>query len=528
MRYSFFLGIVTIVGSGVHLVCAATNITVVTWNVRKALADSGSAAFHAAGRIARHLNADLYALQETPPAIASISNVVRFRDSYLTNYYVVRSGNNDTFNRQTIISRFPVRYFGDAVVNTWTNIGDVVTDYTNKFTRELFYAIIDVPGADVVHLYSVHLKATTSAGMDLLFAAARREAEARQIVWHLDGRWSNQPAQQIVVCGDMNTVVGAPAYGTAVDILTNCAVGLRLTEPPRHPITLSDGTYSNGALRFDYQLPSPRVVDVDRSVFRTDVGTPPAGLFPADTPTASDHLPVWYRYTLGAPQIAARERMLITEANVWCTDNSKEYIELYNAGTVACDLRNWFITDLDSSTVIASSNALVLPGHFVLIKPGDPSASGSTSAGSGVLQLFVPALNFTGTDDQLVLVDTNGIFVDCVLWNNDDASLGAGETTDFNTLCEYMWRAAAITNVAQYNANTVRQSGTQTASGQSLYRVPDYDIYPDTDFTNDWRVVSGTQGTPGEHNPGFVPEPAAALWSMMCALAAARRTRMHS
>lgn len=528
MRYLFLIGLVTVVGSGVQLVCAATNISVVTWNTRKAFADSGSAAFHAAGRIARYLNADVYALQETPPTIGSISNVVRFRDSYLTNYYVVRSGNNDTFNRQTILSRYPVRSFGDAVVNTWTNIGDVVTDYTNKFTRELFYAQIDVPGADLLHVYSAHLKATTSDTADQLLAHLRREAEARQIVWHLDGRWSNQPAQQIVLCGDMNTVVGVPAYGMAVDILTNCASGLRLTEAPRNPITLADGTYSNGTLRFDYQLPSPRAVDVDRRVFRTDIGTPPAGLFPADTPTASDHLPVWYRYALGAPQIAARERLLITEANVWCTDNSKEYVELYNAGTVACDLRNWSITDLDSSTVIASHSAVVLPGHLVLIKPGDPSASGSTSAGSGVLQLFVLALNFTGTDDQLALVDTNGIYVDCVQWNNSDASLGTGETTDFNTLCEYMWRAAAITNVAQYNAATVRQSGNQTASGQSLYRIPEYDVYPDTDFTNDWRVVSGTQGTPGQHNPGFVPEPAAALGIVMCAALVARRTRMHS
>lgn len=524
MRYAIIL----LVWSGAHLVCAATNLTLVTWNTRKALADSGSAAFHAAGRIARYLHADVYALQETPPTIASISNVVFFRDSYLTNYYVVRSGNNDSYNRQTILSRYPVRHFEDAVVNTWTNSGDTVTDYTNKFTRELFHAVIDVPGADLLHLYSVHLKATTSDVGDQLLAHLRREAEARQIVWHLDGRWSNEPSQQIVLCGDMNTVVGVPAYGMAVDILTNSAVGLRLTEPPRNPLTLSDGTYSNGTLRFDYQLPSPRIVDVDRSVFRTDVGTPPAGLLPADTPTSSDHLPVWYHYVLGAPEIAARERLLITEVNVWCTDNAKEYVELYNAGTVACDLRDWTLSDLDSSMVIASNSALVLPGHFVLIRPGDPAASGGTSAGSGVLQLFVPALNVTGTDDQLVLVNTNGIYVDCVQWNNGDGTLAAGETTDFNTLSEYMWRAAAITNVAQYNANTVQQSGTQTASGQSLYRVPDYDRYVDTDFTNDWVVVSGTQGTPGEHNPGFVPEPAAALWSVMYALVAARLTRMQS
>jgi len=492
-----------------HLVCAATNLTVVTWNMRKAMADPASSAFHAAGRIARHLNADVYAMQETPNTIASISNVVRFRDNYLTNYYIVRSGNNDTYNRQTVFSRYPVRHFGDAVVNTWTNIGDTVTDYTNKFTRELFYAQIDVPGADLLHLYTAHLKATTSDTGDQLLAHLRREAEARQIVWHLDARWSNQPPQQIVLCGDMNTVVGAPSYGMAVDILTNCAVSLRLTEPPRNPVTSSDGTYFNGTLRFDYHLPSPRMTDTGRTVFRTDVGTPPPGLNPADSPTASDHLPVWYRYALSAPQIPARERMLITEANLWCSDNNKEYVELYNAGTVACDLRFWSITDLDSTTIIASNSAVVHPGHFALIKLGDPSASGSTSAGSGLLQLFVPSLNFTGTDDQLVLVNTNNIYVDCVLWNNNDASLATGEITDFNSLSEYMWRASAITNAAQYNAASVRQTGSQTANGQSLYRLPDYDVYPDTDTTNDWAVVSGLQGTPGEHNPGFVPEPAA-------------------
>ncbi|MCX7848227.1 MAG: lamin tail domain-containing protein [bacterium] len=495
----------------------------VTWNTRKALADTGSSAFHAAGRILRYLAADIYALQETPPSSSSISNLVRFRDSYLTNYYVVRSGNNDNYNRQAVISRYPIRDFRDAVVNTWTNSGDVVTDYTNKFTRELFYAEIDIPGADPVRVYTVHLKATTSDTEDLLLAHLRREAEARQVVWHLDGRWSNGPAQQIVLCGDMNTDIKIPAHGMAVHVLTNCAVALRLTEAPVNPLTLSDGTYSNGMLRFDYQLPSPRLTDVARSVFRTDVGTPPPGLNPADSVIASDHLPVWYRYTLPAPHVTARERIIITEANLWCNNNSNEYIELYNAGTVPCDLRDWLITDLDSSTVIATTTAVVYPGHFVLIQVGSPAASGTSSAGTGVLRLYVPALSFTGTDDQLALLNTNNIYVDCVLWNNNDASLAAGEVSDFNTLCEYMWRAGAITNVAQYNTTTVRQSGSQSTFGQSLYRLPAYDVYPDSDTTNDWLVTSGTQGTPGDHNPGFVPEPVLSVVAFLL-VPAVRRT----
>lgn len=505
---------------------AASNLTVVTWNTRKALNDTGAAAFHAAGRIARFLNADVYALQEVPPTLSSISNLVRFRDAYLTNYYVVRSGNNDTFNRQAVLSRYPIRDFRDAVINTWTISGDVISDFTNKFTRELFYVQIDLPGADPLYLYSAHLKATTSDPMDLLFAPARREAEARQIVWYLDVRWSNDPPQQILLCGDLNTDIKVPSHGAAVHILTNCAVALRLTEPPVNPLTLSDGTYSNGTLRFDYQLPSPRLADTDRTVFRTDLGTPPPGLNPADTPTASDHLPVWYRYQLSPPQISARERILITEANLWCADNTKEYVELYNAGTLPLDLRGWAISDLDSTTVIATNTATLFPGHFALIRIGNPAASDSSSAGSGLLRLYVLALSFTGTDDQLALINTNGLFVDCVLWHNNDSSLAAGETTDFNTLCEYMWRASTITNVTQYNAATVRQSGTQTANGQSLYRIPDFDYYPDTDFTNDWAVVSGVLGTPGDHNPGFVPEPACILLCALLALTGRKLLRL--
>ncbi len=524
MRLISYAVLALIVCAGAHALHAATNVTIVTFNSRKAMADSGSSAFHAAGRILRYLNADVYALQETPAAIATISNVVRFRDSYLTNYYLVRSGNNDSFNRQVVFSRYPVRTFGDVVVNTWTNIGDVATDYTNKFTRELFYAEIDLPGADPLHLYTAHLKATTSDVGDQLLAYARRESEARQIAWYLDARWSNAPAEQLVLCGDMNTDVKNPAHGQAVSVLTNSAAELRLTEPPVNPLTSSDGTFSNGTIRFDYQLPSPRMTDVARTIFRTDTGSPPPGLNPADTPTASDHLPVWYDYSLGTPQITARERVLITEANFWYTAKSNEFVELYNAGTVACDLNNWAISDLDSApVVIASNSAIVHPGHFALIRQGDPAASDASSAGSGVLRLFVTSLSFTRTDDQLVLLNNSGIYVDCVQWNNGDGTLGTGETTDFNTLSEYMWRASAITNVAQYNADTVAQTGSQTVNGQSLYRIPDYDIYPDTDTTNDWTVVPGAQSTPGEHNPGFVPEPAA--WLALLLACAIRRIR---
>ncbi len=493
---------------------AASAITTVTFNVHDALNTGTSSAFHAAGRILRHLNADVYALQELPAAADAIQYARLLRDQYLTNYYLVRSGNHDNANRQAIFSRYPIVDFDDVVTNTWVTTGDLIADYTNKFTRELLWARVRLPAADPLDLFSAHLKATGSGGTDPVYDPLRRENEARMIRACLAQRAVSVPAAQVLLCGDMNTDSATPAHGQAVAILSDGAAQVRLTTTPVNPVTGLKSTYYWGTNRFDYQCPNPRLTNTLQFVFRTDVGTPPAGLNWLDSIHASDHYPVVYRHTLTAPAPLPRTQILLSEVNVWRSpDKSNEFVELYNAGTDVQDLQGWGIGRPGGSrSVIAAAAALLQPGDYALIQIGEPAWSETSSAGDHILRLYIAAaeLPFTGTADQLALSNERGHFVDAVLWNNNGTQTTLAN--DFNVLSEYMWRYAMVTNAAGYNARTVRTPGGQTANGRALYRYfdPPGDSYLESDHTNDWRVAENELGTPGSINPDF-PEPGGVL-----------------
>jgi endonuclease/exonuclease/phosphatase family metal-dependent hydrolase len=502
---------------------AATELRVVTFNTRAAMITKtnetppGAVAFDAAGRIVAYLDADVYCFQELRNMVGDGEfEVIRaFRDQYLSNYYIAISGLEDGYNYQGIFSRYPILNFGDVVVNVSTISASATEGYTNHFTRELFWAKVDVPGADPFDVFSAHLKANDP--VDPLPDPDRRENEARMIRAYLGARWSNEPTMQAVLCGDMNTDADTPAQGKAIDILASIP-GFRLTSAPVNPATTSKATYNDNASRFDYQFPGERLLDIAKFVFRSDVGTAPPGVNVNDTVAASDHYPVSYTYELGAPIVTQRQHILLTELNIWDSNNDDEFIELYNSGELAVDLKNWTVTDLDgddSQSVIASNSAVVLPGDYVLMRRQD-GTSDTTSAGDGVLDLYVPdVFNFTTTDDQLVLVNTNSAFVDTTLWNNGDAT-GTNEVSDFNTLTEYMWMYPSIGSVSAYNMYTLPAGvgGSSVAGGRTLYRTGDKDAYYDTDGTNDWIVAPGAEATPGAHNPGFIPEPAGVLMAL--------------
>ncbi len=500
---------------------AASVITAVTFNVHEALSTSTSGAFHATGRILRHLNADVYTMQELPAAADAIQYARLLRDQYLTNYYLVRSGNHDNANRQAIFSRYPIIDFDDVVTNTWVTTGNPIDDYTNKFTRELLWARVRLPAADPLDIFSAHLKATGSSGTDPFYDPRRRENEARMIRACLAQRAASAPAEQVLLCGDMNTDNETPAHGQAVAILSDGSAQVRLTTTPVNPVTGLKNTYYWGTNRFDYQFPNPRLTNTLQFVFRTDVGTPPAGLNWLDSIHASDHYPVVYRYALTTPVPLARTWVLLSEVNVWRSpDKSNEFVELYNAGTSAQDLQGWGIGRPGSSrSVIAAAPALLQPGDYALLQIGDPTWSEASSADDHLLRLYIAAaeLPFNGTADQLVLSNARGHFVDAILWNNNGTQTTLAD--DFNVLSEYMWRYAMVTNAAGYNAHTVRTPGGQTANGRALYRYfdPHGGGYLESDQTNDWRVEENTLGTPGSINPDF-PEPGGVL-ALACVLA---------
>ncbi len=482
---------------------AVSNVSVVTFNTQKLCREVGDAQYNAIGRIVRHLDADVFMFQEIP--ISTVENLVSLRDDYLTNYYVVWSGNHDNNNRQAVLSRYPIIAQGDVVTNT--AFGDLEVIYTNKFTRELLWANVNLPESDNLNIFSAHLKAT-----GVLFPnwdRKRRENEARMINSYLETFLSNNPTPQILLGGDMNTDNSdTGSYGQAIIILTNSYVQTRYTEAI-NPDTGLDYTFEGDA-RFDYQFPNPRLTNLASLVFRTDVGAVPSGVFESDTTNASDHYPVWFNYEVGPSQNTNFAKILITEVDVWRSTNyrTNEYIELFNSGSLTQNLQGWAVSDLDAnSQIIAGAPAILFPGDYALIQYNETGISDITSEGDGILNLYISnSLNFTTTDDQLVLLNKSEFFVDGVIWNNKDYTLASGNATDFNEMCKYSWIYPLIhdNNPTQYLERTVKVRGTLTSSGQSLFRWmnKDYD-YIETDKKNDWSTRG--IGSPGEPNIIYIP-----------------------
>ncbi len=473
-----------------------TNVTVVTFNTEKLCGEVGDAKYHSVGRILRHLDADVFMLQEIP--ITTVEILVSLRDDYLTNYYVVWSGNHDNYNRQAVLSRYPIIAQGDVVTND--------PSLPSNFTRELLWAKVDIPVADNLNVFSAHLKAGFTGGDVYL-----REIEARKVTNYLAQFTLENPSAQLVLAGDINTDVEDPLDGESVNILTNSAAQTRYTEA-FNPDTGLDDTVDTGS-RFDYQFPNPRLTNMSSTVFRSDVGTPPPGVFVSDTTNASDHYPVWFNYAMGPAQNTNFAKILVTEVDVWRSSTyvTNEYIELFNAGNLTQNLQGWAVSDLDGSEqqVIAGAPAILLPGDYALIKYNETGISDSTSEGDGVLNLYITnTLSFTSTDDQLALLDPSGFFVDAVLWNNNDYTLASGNAADFNDLCKYSWIYPLIedNNATQYIERTVGVRGTSTVGGQSLFRwLGENYKYIETDKKSDW--ATSNIGTPGKPNMMFYPQP---------------------
>lgn len=472
---------------------AVTNVSIVTFNTDKLCGEVGDSQYHSIGRILSCLDADVFMLQEIP--ISTVENLVSLRDDYLTNYYVVWSGNHDNFNRQAVLSRYPIVAKGDVVTND--------PSLPANFTRELLWGKIEVPDTDCINVFSAHLKAGFTGGDVYL-----REIEARKITNYLAQFIMENPLAQIVLAGDMNTDVEDPLDGDAVNILTNSAAQTRYTDA-FNPTTGLDDTLTSGS-RFDYQFPNPRLVDTTSLVFRTDAGTPPPCVFVSDTTNASDHYPVFFNYALGPAQNTNFAKILVTEIDVWRSDNANEFIELYNAGNITQNLQGWAIDDLEGdSQIIAASPAILHPGHYALVKYDETGIPDSTSEGDGVLNLFLSnSLSFTATDDQFVLLDKSDFFVDGVIWNNNDYTLAPGNGSDFNEMCKYSWIYPLVmdNNPTQYIERSVEVRGTTSPSGQSLFRWRNENLnYLETDKKEDWATSS--VGTPGAPNTIYFPKP---------------------
>jgi len=450
--------------------------------------------YDAVAKITRYLDADIYCFQEIRGGNPDV--ILQLRDQHFKNYslFLVRNypGDGDVFNVQAIMSRYPI-----LEAQFYSNV--YYSPFLLDFTRELLYVLIDVPCADKIAIFSSHYK----QGKEIL-EKEQREREAimtRDIITNYCAKF---PDNQIIMCGDLNTDDSYSGYGNALTILTNSSAELRLTDPV-DPCSGSDITWQSAPYtrRFDYQLPNPRLTVSSGLVFRTDSGCSlPEGFDTTTSSNASDHYPVWQNFVLSASYATNHARILVTEMDIWRSSShaDDEFIELYNAGYIAENLKNWAITDIDGDAQIFTTNMAILqPGDYAIISKGNPANSDTNSADDGILNLYITDnLDFTSTDDQLELLNW-GQPVDGVIWNNG-GTIASGNANDFDLMSEFQWKYPLLQdNYAsnKYNARSVKIKGGTYAAGESLSRWRDENgDYVDSNRKADWYVTNiFTRGT---------------------------------
>ncbi|MBU1695087.1 MAG: hypothetical protein KKC51_14150 [Verrucomicrobia bacterium] len=209
---------------------ASTNaFTVMAANLASQNAACTTEYHSAAGRIFQGLKPDIVAIQEW-----NVTNANRraFVDLYFGtgySFYVESSVYCPMPNG--IISRWPITASGE-----WND--------TNMYNRDFAWATIDLPGTQVLHIVSVHIKAGDDSADE-----NQREAEARQLTNYIHAAgWPS--SEFIIIAGDLNA---SDRGDRGLTVLTN------IVSDSRQPADQNTNKTTN-VIRtrpYDYVLPNP-------------------------------------------------------------------------------------------------------------------------------------------------------------------------------------------------------------------------------------------------------------------------------
>ncbi|MCB0047631.1 MAG: lamin tail domain-containing protein, partial [Caldilineaceae bacterium] len=198
-----------------------------------------------------------------------------------------------------------------------------------------------------------------------------------------------------------------------------------------------------------------------------DLGTPGSRYLPSDNepPTVAPTATITATVT-PPPNTGDLSRLFISEflANPAAVgDSDGEWIEIYNDGDAAVNLRGWQISDLGNDSHIIAQDVIAEPGAYVVLgRNGDAAGNGGAP-----VDYVYSGLSLANGEDELLLLAPDGREADRVVWG-----VGALSTT----------------------------------SGASLQRaLPDH---PEQWFTSTapWPGSAGDLGSPGA-GPGAIPTP---------------------
>ncbi len=175
-------------------------------------------------------------------------------------------------------------------------------------------------------------------------------------------------------------------------------------------------------------LPSPSATPLPTD---TPSPTPAAPTLLPATPTPTTTLPpatLLPVATAAPPLAAASPRLLITEFLAdpkAVADEAGEWLEIYNADSVAVNLRGWTLADLDSDRHTIALDVVIEPGQYlVLARNSDAAVNG------GVLASYVyQGLALANSTDELLLLAPDGTETDRAIWSDAKAGASAQRTT---------------------------------------------------------------------------------------------------
>jgi hypothetical protein len=118
-----------------------------------------------------------------------------------------------------------------------------------------------------------------------------------------------------------------------------------------------------------------------------------------------------------APESLTPPRLLITEFLAdpkAVKDEAGEWLELYNADTVAVNLNGWTLADLDNDRHTIAQDLFIQPGQYlVLARNGDAATNG------GVMAAYVyQSIALANSSDELILLAPDGAETDRVIWGD--------------------------------------------------------------------------------------------------------------
>ncbi|MFN8490723.1 MAG: lamin tail domain-containing protein [Caldilineaceae bacterium] len=133
------------------------------------------------------------------------------------------------------------------------------------------------------------------------------------------------------------------------------------------------------------------------------------------TPTTVTTATPTVQTTPGAPAHILISEFLADPKAV--SDSNGEWIELYNTGSDAVNLRGWTLADLGSDQHVIQADVVIAPGQYLVLgRNGD-----SPSNGGVTVDYVYTGMNLANQQDEIILRAPDGSEADRVVWGGDSA-----------------------------------------------------------------------------------------------------------